>query len=165
MTEDIRDIRGPILEAAGTAWWPYVVGCATIAGVIVLASIVMMRRRHTVSPYEIALRELADARALIERGDPEAFSVRVSDTVRGFVEHAFDIHAPRRTTDELLADLLRSMSPVAPYRAELGAFLEQCDLAKFARWSLSRTDMTKMIETAERFVRSMKTPAPVGGTP
>ena len=75
---------------------------------------------------------------------------------------AFQIHAPRRTTEELLGDLLRVMSPVAPYRAELGSFLELCDLAKYARWSLSRAEMANLVDSAERFVRA--TAAPQKGT-
>lgn len=160
MTQDIREIRGPIIEAAGTAWWPYALGVAALAIVIVaIGVLVRRRRRRQLSAGELALRELDMTRALIDRGDAHTVSVRVSAAVRGYVEEAFAIHAPRRTTEELLADLLHAMSPVAPYRAELGAFLETCDLAKYARWSLSRTEMTNMVDSAERFVRALATPA------
>ena len=159
-TEDIRDIRGPIVEAASTPWWPYVVaGLAALACVLAIVAYVRSRRRPP-TPTERAMRELALARELLERGDSHAFSIRVSNTVRDYVESAFDVQAPRLTTEELLADLLRETSPVAPYRRELGDFLEQCDLAKYARWQLSRGDMARMVDTAETFVR-----ATAGATP
>ena len=161
-TEDIRDIRGPIVEAAGTPWWPYVVaGIVALACVVAIVAYVRSRRRAP-TPTERAMSELALARELVERGDSHGFSIRVSNTVRDYVESAFDVHAPRLTTEELLASLLAESSPVAPYRSELGAFLEQCDLAKYARWRLSQGDMTRMVDTAETFVRATAT---AGGKP
>jgi hypothetical protein len=56
---------------------------------------------------------------------------------------------------------MRASSAVAPYRSELGAFLELCDLAKYARWSLSRSQMTEIVERAEQFVRASSEPKEV----
>jgi hypothetical protein len=156
MNEDIRDIHGPIVQAAPTNWWPYIIG-----GLLLVALGYVgwrLLRRRTLSPQERALRELRDARALIQSEQPHALSLRVSETVRGYVEQVFDIHAPRRTTQELLDDLMRASSPVAPYRGELGAFLELCDLAKYARWSLSQTQMAEIVDRAEHFVRASSQP-------
>ena len=157
MNEDIRDIHGPIVQAASTNWWPYIVG-----GLLLVAlgyvGWRLVRRRRNLSPQERALRELHDARALIQSEQPHALSLRVSETVRGYVEQVFAIHAPRRTTQELLDDLMRASSPVAPYRSELGAFLELCDLAKYARWSLSQTQMAEIVDRAEHFVRASSQP-------
>lgn len=159
MTDDIRDIHGPIVQAASTPWWPYVlVGAAAVVLAYAVWCIVRARRRPLPADQR-ALRELAEARGLIERDHPHELSLRVSETVRGYVETAFDIDAPRRTTAELLDDLMRVASPVAPYRGELGAFLELCDLAKYARWSLSRGQMTEIVDRAERFIRACAKPA------
>lgn len=159
MNEDIRDIHGPIVHAASPNCWPYIIG-----GVLLIAlgyvAWRLVRRRRALSPQDRALRELRDARALIHSAQPHALSLRVSETVRGYVEQVFDIHAPRRTTQELLDDLMRASSPVAPYRSELGAFLELCDLAKYARWSLSQTEMADIVDRAEHFVRASAQPQP-----
>ncbi len=162
MTEDIRDIHGPIVQATTTAWWPYIAGAAAAVVLAYIVWRVLRARRRAVPADQRALRELADARGLIERDHPHELSLRVSETVRVYVESVFDIHAPRRTTEELLDDLMRVSSPVAPYRGELGAFLELCDLAKYARWSLSRGQMTEIVDRAERFIRACA--QPVGET-
>jgi hypothetical protein len=159
MNEDIRDIHGPIVQAASTPWWPYVVGAVAALALAYVVWRIVRRRRRALPADERALRELSEARGLIERDHPHELSLRVSETVRGYVESAFAIHAPRRTTDELLDDLMRISSPVAPYRGELGAFLELCDLAKYARWSLSRAQMTEIVDRAERFIHACAKPA------
>lgn len=167
MNDDIRDIRGPILEAAGTAWQPYALAAIVMALAVAVAfgiRALIRARRKPLPPHEQALRELATSRAAIATGDAEAFSVHVSSALRRYVEDAFGVHAPRRTTPELLADLLRDEgSPIAPYRNELGDFLEMCDLAKYARCTLAAEAMSELVERAETFVRA--TAAPRGGTP
>jgi hypothetical protein len=152
--DDIRDIRGPIVSPPSHPWWPYVaVGIVAVLAALVVRAI-MRRRRRSLSPDAVALRALESARELVGRGDPRAFGGRVSDVVRTYVEAAFAVHAPRRTTDELLGELMTDDSPVAAHRAELGSFLGYCDLAKYARWSLSPDDMTGMLDSATQFVRA-----------
>jgi hypothetical protein len=144
---DIHDIHGPIVSHAH-AIWPYLV----IAAAAVLFAVVATRlfRKKPLTPSARALRAFAG----ISTDDAEQFSTQVSAVVRSYVEDAFGIHAPRRTTDELLADLMTDGSPVAAHRGELGQFLEHCDLAKYARFSLSQQQMTAMLASAETFVRA-----------
>ena len=144
---DIRDIHGPIVSHAH-AIWPYL---AIAAGALLLAFVVTrVLRKKPLTPAQRALRALHDA----ELADAERFSTHVADVVRLYVEQAFGIHAPRRTTDELLADLMSDGSPVASHRGELGQFLEHCDLAKYARCALSQEQMSAMLASAETFVRA-----------
>ena len=164
MNEDIRDLHGPLVDAATTPWWHIaLIALGAFAVCALAASFVVWRRRRALSPEAIALRELERSQALIPTGDAHALAERVSSTVRDYVEAAFDVHAPRRTTEELLTDLLRASSPVAPYRASLGGFLELCDLAKYARYSLSTAQMGDIVASAQSFVRSTSTPQPVHG--
>jgi hypothetical protein len=161
MSNDIRDIRGPIMMAVAAAWWPYLAAAALALAVIAVVVVLIRRRRsRPLSPAACALRDLEAAHTWLEQGDPQRFSSAVSDAVRGYVEVAFAIRAPRRTTDELLADLMSDDSAVAQHRTELGAFLDWCDLAKYARWSLSHEDMTRMLDSAGAFVRATAAPAP-----
>lgn len=136
------------------AWWPYVVFAAALACGVAIVAIIRRRRRRALPPDLAALRALEAARELIARNDAQGFSADVSTAVRDYVELAFGVRAPRRTTEELLADLMHDASPVAAHRDELGAFLEYCDLAKYARYALSRPQMTGMLDSAETFVRS-----------
>jgi hypothetical protein len=155
MNEDIRDIHGPIVHVAATPWWPYIVAGVTVVALAAIAVVWWRNRTARALPSDVAaLRDLAAARAAIGSGDPHDVSLRVTDAVRRYVEIAFDIHAPRRTTEELLADLMRASSPVAPYRSELGTFLELCDLAKYARFALSMQQMNDIVDHAEGFVRA-----------
>ena len=83
----------------------------------------------------------------------QAFAFAVSNAVRLYIEDRFQEKAARRTTEEFLHDLLgRDGSPLAPFAAPLQDFLQHCDLAKFARWSLSGDDMRNMHGSARRFV-------------
>jgi hypothetical protein len=128
-----------------------------ITGVVACAAVIyaiVRRRRRTLPPDLAALRALEATRELIARDNAPEFSVQVSNAVRDYVELAFGVRAPRRTTEELLGDLMQDASPVAAHRDELGAFLEYCDLAKYARYALSRPQMTGMLDSAETFVRS-----------
>lgn len=139
-------------QPAHVTWWPYLVVAAVA---IVAVVIVIVRRRQRAVPANIAaIRALEATRVLIARDDVQSFSSDVSIAVRDYVERAFGVHAPRRTTEELLADLMTDSSPVAAHRDELGVFLEYCDLAKYARFALSRSQMTGMLDSAELFVRS-----------
>ncbi len=150
---DIFGLHQPLAAPPGHAWWPYALVAVAVAAVATLV-IAVRRRRRRVPPDLAALRTLEAARELIARGQPAAFSAQVSGAVRDYVELAFGVRAPRRTTEELLADLMQDAGPIAAHRAELGAFLSYCDLAKFARFALSEPQMTGMLDSAEAFVRA-----------
>ena len=151
--DDIRDLRGPIALAASAPLWPYLLAAAIALAAAAVVGAVRRRRRQPVPPHRRALRDLAAARTLAG-DDPDRFSVVVSNILRDYLEEAFAFHAPRRTTEEVFVDLLNDDSPVAAHRDELRSFLEQCDLAKYARWSPGREAMTRMVDRAEVFVRA-----------
>ncbi len=148
------DIFGlhPLAVPPVHAMWPYTLAAAVV---VVAAVIMIVRRRRRAVPADVAaMRALEATRELIARDDAQSFSSQVSTAVRDYVEVAFGVRAPRRTTEELLADLMHDASPVAAHRDELGVFLAYCDLAKYARFALSRSQMTGMLDSAELFVRS-----------
>jgi hypothetical protein len=144
---DIRDIHGPIVSHAHAIWPVLVVALGMVLLAVLTARLL---RRKPLTPAARALRAFGG----LPTDDAERFSTEVSGVVRAYVEEAFGIHAPRRTTDELLADLMTDGSPVAAHRSELGEFLEHCDLAKYARFSLSQVQMAAMLASAETFVRA-----------
>jgi hypothetical protein len=158
--EDIRDIHGPIAAPVRGPVWPYLAGAGIAAALAGGFALYKRRRPRPLTPAARALLALDEARSLAG-SDARGFSFAVSEVVRRYLEEQFPLRAAHRTTEELLRDLMRDDSPVAPHRAALGDFLACCDLAKFAGWTLSPTEMASMLASAETFVRATSsTPAP-----
>lgn len=154
--EDIRDIRGPQFSV------PWLLP-ALLAGGAALAlcgygAWRWRRRRHSprvLLPFEAALQRLEDIRALMQPENAREFSIAVSDIVRGYIEHGFQLTATHRTTEEFLRDLLESPNAaLARHRALLSEFLHQCDLVKFAGMSLTLQNMESLHHSACEFVRA-----------
>ena len=71
----------------------------------------------------------------------EEFYVRVSGILRHYIEWCFGLRAPEQTTEEFLEAMLVAGGPIAAHRDLLCAFLEHCDLVKFARHQPATEDM------------------------
>ena len=158
--EDIIDIRPPMHIAAPFPW--LVVGGAAVSLVgIGAAAWKLLRRQRRKLAYEIALEELEHTRPLMREFHSEPFCLAVSDVVREFIEEVLPVRAMHRTTNEFLRDVgSRSDLQLAPHRDTLANFLEHCDLAKFARWSLSVPQMEAMLSSAKDFVIDVGKPKP-----
>ncbi len=149
---DILDIRGPIHIPAPFPWLVWSAGAAAVAG-LGFAAWKWLRRTKRKLPYEIALEKLEATRPLMENKSAEPFSIAVSEIVRLFIEECLPLRAAHRTTDEFLHDLVKlPESPLAAHREVMADFLEHCDLAKFACWSLTKPQMEAMLASARAFV-------------
>ena len=157
-TEDIIDIRPPIHIAAPFPW--LVVGAAALGLVGVSAVAWKLRRQSRKLPYEIALERLENTRPLMREFHAEPFCLAVSDVIREFIEEVLQVRAIYRTTNEFLHDLSLSDLQLAPHRDTLANFLQHCDLAKFARWSLTVPQMEAMLSSAKDFVIDLGKPKP-----
>lgn len=152
--EDIRDIHGLIHIPYPWFWVVYLVSAL---GSFVLLSwgYCVWKNRRPISlklPHEIALERLHQARSLMVPGQAREFSIMISDIVRQYIEERFHTHAPRRTTEEFLHDLISDPSSVLISHASLlEDFLKHCDLVKFAQWTLSVSEMQLMYTSACRF--------------
>jgi hypothetical protein len=153
---DIHDIHSPFLIPQD---WRVL---ALIGSVVVLALLLawfgwrwLRARRPQLTLVQRTLLKLDATRPLMEGGDARAFSVAVSDIVRGYVEERFNVHATQRTTPEFLRDCLTHVgSALQAHEQSLSEFLKFCDLAKFARWSLSGAEMLGLLSSARHFVES-----------
>jgi hypothetical protein len=159
--EDIVDIRPPIHIAAPFPWLVWGVGALLVFGVSAGVWKLRRRRQRRKLAYEIALERLENTRPLMRESNAEPFSLAVSEIVRRFIEEVLPVRAAHRTTDEFLRDLTSlSYLPLAQHRDSLADFLRHCDLAKFARWSLTVSRMDAMLESARAFVIDLGQPQP-----
>ncbi len=157
---DIRDIRLPQPQPWRDfllAYWPWLALAVLVLFGLLLAWRWWRRRaarRPALPLLQDTLARLEQARPLLQAGDVEGFSVRVSEIIRRYVEQRFQMQTRQRTTLEFLhACVADTASPLAEYRTELGQFLQFCDLAKFARWSPSGPEMESMLTSARAFVQ------------
>jgi len=158
---DIRDIRGPIHIPNPWLWALYALGgIAGAATAWVVIRCWQKRARARVKlPHEIALERIEKAGAFIDAGQSAEFAIEVSAAVRAYIETIFRVHAPRKTTEEFLHDLLADSSSILTnYSHLLEDFLQHCDLAKFAKWPLTREEMEAMRQSAKRFVIESQQP-------
>jgi hypothetical protein len=157
--EDIVDIRPPIHIAAPFPWLAWGAGALLVFGVSAGVWKLRRRRQQRKLAYEIALERLENTRPLMRESNAEPFSLAVSEIVRRFIEEVLPVRAAHRTTDEFLRDLTSlSYLPLAQHRDSLADFLRHCDLAKFARWSLTVSQMDAMLESARAFVIDLGQP-------
>ena len=160
-TEDIIDIRPPIHIAAPFPWLAVSAAGLSFAGISAAAWKLLRRQRRKLA-YEIALERLENTRSLMREFDAEPFCLAVSWVVREFIEEVLFVRAMRRTTNEFLRDLaMLSYLQLDPRRDTLANFLQHCDLAKFARWSLSVPQMEAMLSSAKDFVIDVGKPKSV----
>lgn len=156
--EDILDIRGPIHIPPAFPWAAWTAGSLAAAS-LGFGAWALLRRPRRKLPYEIALARLEKLRSLMQPEKAHAFSLAVSEIVRLFIEECFPVRAAHRTTREFLHDLVNLPdSPLAAHRERLAEFLQHCDLAKFARWSLTGPQMEAMLASASDFVVAIGKP-------
>ena len=158
--EDIIDIRPPIHIATPFPWIAVGAAALAVAGISAVAWKLLRRKRGKLA-YEIVLERLENARPLMREFHAEPFCLAVSDVVREFIEEVLPVRAMRHTTNEFLRDLAKlSYLQLDPHRNTLANFLQHCDLAKFARWSLSVPQMEAMLSSAKDFVIHVGKPKP-----
>lgn len=161
---ELADIREPVRIINWTLWG------GVLAGLIVLGTIALLvlRRKRRNAPETPAgppppppgvwartqLERLAREQ---ERFTDKLFVAEVSDVVRGYLERALRLPAPERTTEEFL-DEIREHDAFSPeMRVEMGAFLAQCDLVKFANQGLATDQRPGFLTRAEQFVETTET--------
>lgn len=158
-----KDIAPPVeLARPGLPVWAWGLGGGLLGLALLAGAWWWYRRRHgTAAPplvqrpaHTLALAALAQLERddLIGQGRIGEFYERVSTIVRHYIEWRFDLRAPEQTTEEFLTALLHVTGPIATHREALTAFLQQCDLVKFARHRPLPSDMEETLARACHFV-------------
>lgn len=163
-TNDIRPIKPPVDVPNPWAWVFWTAGILMAVALIAAAVILWLKRSKQLAvmppvPPHVRARQKLEA-ALLLIGDPRAFAIAVSDAVRVYLEERFQLRAPERTTEEFLRDLQKTPVLTEPQKESLSAFLEQCDLVKFARFEPPETMLRELQESALRLVHETQYEAP-----
>jgi hypothetical protein len=172
VANDIRDIKPPLEISNGCAglWW-------TLGGLVFLAVLVLLwryvHRRMTHIPVTPPVPAHIRAKQMLERAlafivEPKQFCTLVSDTIRTYLEDRFNFRAPERTTEEFLRELQTTNLLTAEQKEKLGAFLQQCDLVKFAKYEPRENELRELHSSALRLVEEtepVETKAESGNKP
>jgi hypothetical protein len=157
--DEIEDIRPPFFFLF--SWWPYLL--ALLGGAIsILLFLWLLRlfRDRGMTPrtaYELALDRLAKARELMREEEPVPYAISVSETIRTYLEQRFRLPSGRLTTEEFLRETTRdAASPLAEHREQLSAFLQACDLVKFAQYQPTLAELELVHQRAVEFVQATK---------
>lgn len=132
--------------------------CSSIGALILLAAIItlLLRKKPAVrlTPYQIALRELQAAGGIAPTGQDKAFASAASSAVRHYLENAYHMPAPERTTEEFLLEAARHAWLRGKLEQLLRRFLEFCDLAKFAGQQLGAAEREQLLGAAREFLET-----------
>jgi len=164
--DDIYDIRPPYFYLQPLTWlWILLGVLAAIALAVGLWFwLAPLRARRTKTAYEQALERLEQARGLLNAENPEPYAVFVSETIRTYLGQRFKTPSTRRTTEEFLRQMQADASTplLAAHRDLLRAFLEACDLVKFAHYQPGRDELEQVQQRAVSFVTATR---PAEGVP
>ena len=154
---DIRDIKAPVDIPNGWFWLWCVLGALAVAALSYHAWRYWRKHRAQsatpeiiIPPHERARRKLQEALKLIY--EPRPFCIAVSGTLRTYLEEAFSLRAPERTTEEFLDELQSSALLSLTQKQSLADFLMRCDLVKFARDEPTVEQLQDLHESALRLV-------------
>ena len=156
----LRANLGPVdVPWPAWVWW-----CIGVGAVLVIALLVWLgywlahRKPKTIPPTarQIALRQLEELRARAPHTEPYEFSVAVSDVLRTYVSAQYHLHATQQTSPEFLASISTAREFTKEDRDLLAAFLERCDLLKFARISAREEENVELLRAASAFVQGAR---------
>ncbi len=155
-TNELRDIKPPVEVPTGWEWLWWALGALAVAALLWVAWRAWRRRAAdkpppaAIPPHVRARQRLQAALALISQ--PREFCIEVSDSIRQYLEERFDFRAPERTTEEFLYELQATQLLSEQQKEALAAFLQPCDLVKFARYEPTEMELRDLHEAALRLV-------------
>ncbi len=158
---DIREIRPPRPFPTSWLWVGMAAGVVTLIAAARAAWQWLQHGKYfEMTPGEIALQRLEEIRPHLEPDQARDHCCAVSQIIRRYLEAQCQICIPRLTTEEFLRERAADSEAIAtPYRALLGDFLRQCELAKSAGWQYSRPALAELHASATDFVRQLSAAA------
>ena len=157
MPTDIKDVKGPMSY--------FEVNWALVSGIflvmLMVAGVIMLVFRKKPGPvklaHEMAFEELEAARSnFLKSSDLKEYYTGISGSIRHYIERAFKLKAPEMTTEEFLGSLGGSTALPPDQKDLLKAFLNACDLVKFAKYTPARSEMDSVLVAAKKFIDETK---------
>ena len=109
--------------------------------------------RHS-RPTSARCRNSQFARGLRDTGQDKIFAIAASDAVRHYLENAYQMPAPERTTEEFLQVAASHVWLHGELTTLLRRFLEFCDLAKFAGQQFGAEEREQLLNAAREFIEA-----------
>jgi hypothetical protein len=160
----IADIEGVVTIPTKPFYgWIWALPAAGIAALVILWLYRRGRRTEELirifkPAHEIAYDRLQALvkQDLVTAGKLKEFYECISDILRHYIEHRFNLKAPERTTEEFLLELTFTNSLAGPDQKRLGEFLQHCDLVKFAKYSPTTEQIQKAFDLVKNFIETTK---------
>lgn len=162
--EEIKPLKAPLSPGKIKIWslWQMV---GLLAVMIVLGAILFMivkrlRRKEvikapTISPAEVAIKELEALDGLLDRVGFKAYYREVAGIIRRFISARFHISVDEKTTTELIGALLAI--PGVDSLGVVKGLLSDCDLVRFARYTPRSEEVKEVMERARGLIGNLAT--------
>ncbi|MBW8039848.1 MAG: protein BatD [Planctomycetes bacterium] len=159
---DIEDVVQMSREKSYFWFWSLGIVGITAAGMVVWMYLRKKKKAELIRifkpAHEIAYEKLRALvkEDLIKAGKIKEFYEQISNILRHYIEHRFNLRAPERTTEEFLIELAGAEVLGANDKEDLGEFLIHCDLVKFARHNPATEQIQKTFDLVKNFIEKTK---------
>jgi len=160
----IADIEDVVGMPKKSSYWP--LWALGIVAIIATVSFWFYLRRKGATElvrifkpaHEIAYDRLRDLvkKDLVKKGKIKEFYEEISNILRHYIEHRFNLRAPERTTEEFLIELATADILGTDDKTDLGEFLKLSDLVKFAKHNPTKEQIQKTFDLVKNFIEKTK---------
>lgn len=140
--------------------WLYWLGFGLLLALILMTLLAILLRKEGVgaveppSPESVARQQLAALQNELPM-DPDHFFVRLTDTIRWYLEKRLGLKATGRTTAEFLQALHQHSNLNEKERGTLATFLNMADMVKFARQSATVEQMRSALQSGHDLINAV----------
>ncbi len=161
----IEDIEGVVQMSKGKSYfWLWALGIVVVitSGIVVWMYLRKKKKAKLIRifkpAHEIAYERLRTLvkKDLVKEGKIKEFYEQISDILRHYIEHRFNLRAPERTTEEFLIELATAEVLGAADKEDLGEFLKHCDLVKFAKHNPTTEQIQKTFDLVKNFIEKTR---------
>ncbi len=155
---DIQDIIAP--EALGSYW---LISISIIGGLVFIGGLIWLmiyfsrkdqNRAHKIPAGRIALQKLNELEKEVTELSANAFSLKVSDILKNYLQDRFQDSFRYETSEEFLNRLSSNPSNPLPQRLQtrLTNFVGLCDELKFSRSANADSSKSPLLEEARQII-------------
>jgi len=160
MSQEIRDIAGPVILADNPVkqLLPWACGVIALALIILLIVYFLKRRKPVVikTPAEIALEEMARAKGFLNNEKLAQYAEQLTEILRKYITARFGVRATSKTTHEFLHHVSQNEaegSMLQSHHHLLGDCLSKVDLIKFAGLSPDHESISGLEQSVSLFIQ------------